>query len=63
MSELRDRIAQTIYGDGDELSWARSLQIADLVMWEIRLEPIEGGVDITWVPPGFIAKILGEKDE
>jgi len=36
MSDLRDRIAQVIYGDGDELSWARSVELADLIMWEIR---------------------------
>ena len=33
---IRDRIAQVIYGDGDELSWARSVELADLIMWEIR---------------------------
>lgn len=34
--ELRTRIAEVIYGDGDELSWARSVQIADLILWEVQ---------------------------
>ena len=36
MSDLRNRIAEVIYGDGNELAWARCLELADLVMWEIR---------------------------
>ena len=36
MSELRDRIAQVIYGEGNELGWPRCLELADLIMWEIR---------------------------
>ena len=32
---LRERVAQTLYGDGDELPWARCVQLADLVLWEL----------------------------
>ena len=67
--DVRERVAQTIYGDGNELSWARSLQVADLVLWELGWrcgdsggEP-GGGVDVTWVPPGFIAEMLGDSGD
>jgi len=36
MGDLRDRIAQVLYGDGDELGWPRCVELADLIMWEIR---------------------------
>lgn len=35
--DLRTRIAQTIYGDGDDVSWSRAVQLADLIIWEIGL--------------------------
>ena len=66
---LRERVAQTIYGDGNELSWARSLQVADLVLWELgwrcgdSSDETGGGVDVTWVPPGFIAEMLGDSGD
>ena len=34
---LRARIAQTIYGDGEELAWNRAVQLADLIIWEVGL--------------------------
>lgn len=37
-NEVRDRIAVVLYGDGDELSWVRALQLADLLMWELSVE-------------------------
>lgn len=36
---LRERIAQVLYGDGDEILWPRCLQLADLVLWELNLKP------------------------
>ncbi len=39
MSDLRDRIAQVLYGDGDEILWPRCLQLADLVLWDLGLKP------------------------
>lgn len=33
--DVRSRMAEVIYGDGDELSWNRSVQMADLVIWEL----------------------------
>lgn len=35
--EIRARIAQTVYGDGDDLSWARAVELADLIIWELGL--------------------------
>ena len=35
LDDRRDRVAQVIYGDGDELPWPRCLQLADLIMWEL----------------------------
>ena len=65
--DLRTRIATTIYGDGEELAWARSIALADLIIWELGLKEIkpeeddhDHHVDVTWVPPGTIAKWLGE---
>ena len=26
-----------MYGDGDDLSWARAVQLADLIIWELGL--------------------------
>lgn len=66
---LRVRIAELIYGDGNELSWSRALQTADIIAWEIGErcwdcnKPMDNGVDITWVPPGTIAKWLGENGD
>jgi len=34
MGDLRDRIAQVIYGDGNELAWPRCVQLADVIIWE-----------------------------
>lgn len=35
MSEdSRVRIAEIIYGDGNETSWPRALELADLIAWE-----------------------------
>ena len=35
MSEdSRNRIAEIIYGDGNETSWPRALELADLIAWE-----------------------------
>ena len=38
-NHLRDRIAEIIYGNGDELSWPRALQLADEIVWEMQLFP------------------------
>lgn len=40
--DLRTRIAQTIYGDGNSVSWACALALADLIIWELglRLETV-----------------------
>ena len=35
--EIRARIAQTIYGDGNEMSWPRAVELADLIIWELGL--------------------------
>ena len=35
---LRARIAELIYGDGEELSWSRSVQIADTIIWELQID-------------------------
>jgi hypothetical protein len=35
--DMRARIAQTIYRDGDDLSWAVAVQLADLIIWELGL--------------------------
>lgn len=35
-SGIRDRIAEIIYGDGNELPWPRCLQIADTILWELN---------------------------
>ena len=40
--DKRTRIAQTLYGDGDELAWARALQLVDLVLWELGTGDIGG---------------------
>jgi hypothetical protein len=32
---VRDRIAEIIYGDGNELLWPRALELADLIAWEL----------------------------
>lgn len=37
MKDLRDRIAQVIYGDGDDVLWPRALELADLVAWELAV--------------------------
>ena len=60
--DLRTRIATTIYGDGEELAWARSIALADLIIWELGLteDDHDHHVDVTWVAPGTIAKWLGE---
>lgn len=29
------RIAEVIYGDGDDVSWARATELADLIAWEV----------------------------
>lgn len=34
-NDLRDRVALVLYGDGNDLSWPRALQLADLVAWEL----------------------------
>lgn len=39
--DLRTRIAHTIYGDGNHTPWNRSLELADLIIWEIGLHPVE----------------------
>lgn len=33
--ERRDRIALVLYGDGNDLSWATALRLADIVTWEL----------------------------
>ena len=35
--EVRARIAEIIYGDGDEITWARAIQLADMIIWETGL--------------------------
>lgn len=35
--EVRARIAEIIYGDGDEIAWNRSVQLADIIIWEMGL--------------------------
>ena len=35
--DMRARIAEIIYGDGNDLSWAIALQLADLIIWELGL--------------------------
>lgn len=35
--DIRTRIATTMYGDGDDLSWSRAVQLADLIIWELGL--------------------------
>jgi len=35
LNKLRARIAEIIYGDGDELPWHRCVQIADTIIWEV----------------------------
>jgi len=37
IESARDRVAEVIYGDGNELAWARAVEIADLVIWELGL--------------------------
>lgn len=32
---VRDRIAELLYGDGDQMSWCRALELADLITWEL----------------------------
>lgn len=39
ISQTRNRIAEVLYGDGDELAWARCVQLADLILWEINTGP------------------------
>ena len=39
--DLRTRIATTIYGDGEELAWARSVTLADLIIWELGLKWVD----------------------
>lgn len=36
--DLRTRIAQILYGDGNEIAWARALELADLVIWGIETD-------------------------
>lgn len=36
--DARNRIAEIIYGDGNELSWHRALELADLICWEIHTQ-------------------------
>ena len=35
--DMRARIAQIIYGDGDGSSWAVAVNLADLIIWELGL--------------------------
>lgn len=35
--DLRNRIAEIIYGDGNEICWPRALELADEIVWEIQL--------------------------
>lgn len=35
--EIRARIAQTIYGDGNEVAWPRAIELSDLIIWELGL--------------------------
>lgn len=35
--EVRARIAQILYGDGDEIAWGRAVELADLIIWETGL--------------------------
>lgn len=37
MDELRARIAEILYGDGDVVSWAWSVQTADMIIWELKI--------------------------
>lgn len=37
--DLRTRIASLLYGDGNELAWARCTQLADMIMWDLGLKP------------------------
>lgn len=43
---LRDRCAEIIYGDGDLITWPKALELANLIVWEIRptipIEPWHG---------------------
>lgn len=41
--DVRARIAQILYGDGDRESWASAVQQADLVMWALGLHREEVG--------------------
>lgn len=34
---FRARIAEIIYGEGDEIAWNRSVQLADMIIWEMGL--------------------------
>lgn len=35
--DLRTRIATTLYGDGNDMAWARAVELADLLIWEFGL--------------------------
>lgn len=35
--DLRTKIAQVIYGDGNVVSWAWSVATADILIWELGL--------------------------
>ena len=58
--DLRTRIATTIYGDGEELAWARTIALADLIIWELGLKRADGPLRSTpvhryitdWIPNG-----------
>jgi len=37
VDDFRARIAEIIYGDGDEITWGRAIQLADMIIWETGL--------------------------
>lgn len=37
---LRDIIAQIIYGDGNDVSWARAVELSDLIIWGTGLRQL-----------------------
>lgn len=40
--DLRIHIAHILYGDGDDVSWHRAVQLSDMLMWELSLTECGG---------------------